>query len=219
VSQELQAERAVNAEGMSNEVCAGDRTRDSADLELLHRMACGDERAVSQLYDAHSPRLFGLAHAIVRERADAEEVVVDAFAKAWHDAARFDAARGSVVGWLTTIVRSRALDLVRARTRRARAHERAGVHAAVDADLDAKGSAARSFATPAMDAEVLSTELARALRTLPDAQRQVVELAFFKGASHSRIAEQLGLPLGTVKTRARMALRTMRAALVVPPRM
>jgi len=218
VGQELQAEREENAEGMSCGVRAGDRTHDSSDLELVHRMARGDERAVAQLYDAHSPQLFGLAHAIVRERADAEEVILDAFAKAWHEAARFDAARGTVVAWLTTIVRSRAIDLVRARTRRQQAHERAGVHAAVDAELGVQGSAALTGGTTAMDAESLSAELARALHTLPAAQRQVVELAFFGGASHSRIAVQLGLPLGTVKTRARLALCTMRAALVASPR-
>ena len=92
----------------------------TADRDLVARAAGGDERAMAGLYDRYGQVLYAVAYRIVGERADAEEVVLDAFAQAWRDAPRFEAARGSVAGWLTMIARSRALDLVRARSRRDR---------------------------------------------------------------------------------------------------
>src|SRR3954452_19591297 len=92
----------------------------TADRDLVARAAGGDERAMAGLYDRYGQVLYAVAYRIVGERADAEEVVLDAFAQAWRDAPRFDATRGSVAGWLTMIARSRALDLVRARSRRDR---------------------------------------------------------------------------------------------------
>src|SRR2546428_683432 len=88
-------------------------------------MAAGDERALGELYDRHAATAYALAMAIVGERADAEEVVADAFAQVWRTCAQFDPARGSVPAWLATITRTRALDLLRARGRRARAVDRA----------------------------------------------------------------------------------------------
>src|SRR3989449_3035863 len=88
-------------------------------------MAVGDERALTALYDRHGSASYALALAIVGERADAEEVVADAFGQAWRTAAQFDPSRGSVAAWLATITRTRALDLLRSRRRRARALERA----------------------------------------------------------------------------------------------
>ena len=95
------------------------------DRVLVERMAAGDERSLGELYDRYGGTAYALAYAIVRETADAEEVVADALGQAWRTAAQFDPSRGSVPAWLATITRTRALDLVRARGRRARAHERA----------------------------------------------------------------------------------------------
>src|SRR6266540_2446179 len=107
-------------------------------------MAAGDERALGELYDRHGSTVYALARAIVGERADTEEVVADAFGQAWRTAGQFDPARGSVTAWLATITRTRALDLVRARERRARSRRRAtGDAAARDAIAGrAPGSAA-----------------------------------------------------------------------------
>ena len=91
-----------------------------ADRDLMARAAGGDDRAMAGLYDRYGQVLYAVAYRIVGERADAEEVVLDAFTQAWRDAPKFDAARGSVAGWLTMIARSRALDLTRARSRRDR---------------------------------------------------------------------------------------------------
>src|SRR5437867_11184172 len=105
-------------------------------------MTAGDDRALAELYDRHASTLYALAVAIVRERADAEEVVADALGQAWRTAAQFDPARGTVGAWLATITRTRALDLLRARGRRAHARARAA------REGDAGGGVRLSSAAP-----------------------------------------------------------------------
>jgi RNA polymerase sigma-70 factor (ECF subfamily) len=176
------------------------------DLDLVAAMARGEERAASELYDRHAAVVYGLALRMVGEAADAEEVVLDAFSQAWRDAARYDTSRGSVTGWLTTIVRTRALDLIRARGRRARMTD--------DIALDTEAPAGMSEGFPEPDQRVVDGERASAvtaaLRTLPDAQRHAIELAFFEGLTHHETAERLREPLGTVKTRIRLGMLKLR---------
>lgn len=181
------------------------------DASLVLAMTRGDAEAMSALYDRYAPNLLGLALRITREQADAEEVVVDTFAQAWRDAPRFEATRGSVAAWLATIARSRALDTIRSRTRRGKLADAA--------ELESDGAFAPAmgsgFASPV--ANVLADERSRrirdALMELPDAQRTAIDLAYFEGLSQSEIAERLGEPLGTVKTRVRLGLRKMRELL------
>lgn len=184
-------------------------TTGAPDHELVVAMARGDERAASTLYDRHAPVLYGLALRMVREPADAEEVVIDAFGQAWRDAARYDTTRGSVCGWLTTIARTRALDLIRARGRRARVNDAIAV---ADGPPTAMGEG-----FPAPDRGIADREQATAvsgaLGVLPDAQRRAIELAFFEGLTHQEVAERLGEPLGTVKTRIRLGMHKLRDAL------
>lgn len=176
------------------------------DSALVLGMTTGDASAMSALYDRYAPGLLGLALRITREQADAEEVVVDTFAQAWREAARFEVGRGSVAAWLVTIARSRALDLLRARSRRGRLDD------AAEAERAAPVAMGSGFVSPI--ASVLADERARkiqdALLVLPDAQRTAIELAYFEGLSQSEIAERLHEPLGTVKTRLRLGLRKMR---------
>jgi RNA polymerase sigma-70 factor (ECF subfamily) len=176
------------------------------DLDLVAAMARGEERAASELYDRHAAVVYGLALRMVGEAADAEEVVLDAFSQAWRDAARYDTSRGSVTGWLTTIVRTRALDLIRARGRRARMTD--------DIASDTEAPAGMSEGFPEPDQRVVDGErasaVAAALRTLPDAQRHAIELAFFEGLTHHETAERLREPLGTVKTRIRLGMLKLR---------
>lgn len=198
----------------TDEFDGGSSLSDEDAAALVRLMVHGDEEAVSRLYDEYGSRLFGLALALLKERADAEEVVLDTFTQAWRSASAFDVARGSVRTWLATIARSRSLDYLRSRTRRLVAHERASVEASFTrGDSDATACRAAT-AIDMIVHEELQTQLAGALRLLPPEQRQVIELSFLGGSSHSRVAELLGLPLGTVKTRARSALRKMRTALV-----
>jgi RNA polymerase sigma-70 factor (ECF subfamily) len=176
------------------------------DLELVAAMARGDEQAASRLYDRHSAVMYGLALRMVGESADADEVVLEAFAQAWRDAARYDRSRGSVVGWLTTMARTRALDLIRARSRRAKMTDAAATQ--LDAPA-AMGEGFRSADTMLDDAD-RATAVATALNGLPDAQRRAIELAFFEGLTHPEVAERLREPLGTVKTRIRLGMQKLR---------
>lgn len=182
----------------------------TSDDVLVRAMAAGEPDAMGHLYDRWSSSIFGLALRITRERADAEEVVVDAFAQAWRDAKRFEPGRGSVGAWLATIARSRALDLVRATGRRNRLADTAAA-SSVDASI-AMGSP-----SPSPSAHVEDDERARKVRAaldqLPAPQRAALELAYFGGLSQSEIAERLSEPLGTVKTRVRLGLHKLREQL------
>ena len=180
------------------------------DRTLLERAAQGDEAAFEQLYDRYSAVLYALALRIAGEASDAEEIVLDSFAQAWRDATRFRPERGSVIAWLTTICRSRALDLVRARGRRGKLLDSA--HAAEPDAPPAMGSAP---APGDRELDLLERRqwVADALRALSQPQRQAIELAYYDGLSHSEIAERLGEPLGTVKTRVRLAMEKLRETL------
>lgn len=173
-------------------------------------MADADERALGELYDRHGRTEYALALAIVGERADAEEVVADAFGQAWRTAAQFDPSRGSVGAWLATITRTRALDLVRARGRRARALERVSQ---ADTDAVATLGAAADAPDRSLEREEARGLVARSLAVLPDPQRRVIELAYFGGLSQTEIAAELREPLGTVKTRMRAGMEKLRGSL------
>jgi len=181
-----------------------------ADRALVAGAAGGDERAMAGLYDRYGQVLYAVAYRIVGERADAEEVVLEAFAQAWRDAPRFEAARGSVAGWLTMIARSRALDLVRARSRRDRITA-AAASARPDAPL-AMGEV-RPDPSAGMDHSERRREVRLALEALSAPQRQAIELAYYEGLSQSEIAERLQEPLGTIKTRIRLGMQKLRDAL------
>jgi RNA polymerase sigma-70 factor (ECF subfamily) len=183
----------------------------SPDSALVALAASGDERALGELYDRYGGMAFSLACAIVGEHADAEEVVADAFAQVWRSASGFDPARGSVAAWLATIVRTRALDLVRSRKRRARVLEEAAVV------TDEGETLVLAPTTEAADRSAELTETSaivrRSLAELPAPQRRVIELAYFGGLSQSEIATHLSEPLGTVKTRMRAGMEKLRQSL------
>ena len=186
------------------------RPSPAADGELVARAAAGDERAIGQLYDRYGAVLFAVAYRIAGQRADAEEVVLEAFAQAWREAPRFEAGRGSVASWLTTIARSRALDLVRARSRRDR------LTATAAADRPGTSPAMGDFRPDpagALDNDERRRQVRQALETLSAPQREAIELAYFEGLSQSEIAERLQEPLGTVKTRVRLGMQKLRECL------
>jgi RNA polymerase sigma-70 factor (ECF subfamily) len=174
------------------------RPGDGAILSLL---AAGDEGALGELYDRFGAVAYRLALWIVRDPGFAEDVVQDAFLSVWRSASSFDAGRGSVRGWLLMIVHRRAVDLVKREERRGEQRpdmvpETVGVSAA--------------------EAAALRTDRGRvqeALRTLPEGERQALELAYYGGLSQSQIAKRLKVPLGTIKSRVFNGLRHLRAAL------
>ena len=181
----------------------GSRSAD-ADVRLVSRLADGDMDAAGELYDRYASQVFGLARRILRNDDDAEEVVQDVFAQAWRTSRVFESRRGSVAGWLLMMTRTRAIDRLRAR------------HARPDT---AAGAPSHTLASSTLlpSEQVLSDEQARRIRetlaTLPEAQRQAVELAYYEGLTQSEIAQRLSEPLGTVKTRIRTALITLRERL------
>lgn len=182
----------------------------SGDLELVRRAARGEEAALAALYDRYASLLYGFAFRIAGEGADAEEIVLDAFSQAWRDAGSYEPGRGSVAGWLTMICRSRAIDLVRARGRRSRLAESAGAGDPEGAPAMGTGPGPADRSSEDRERHAL---IDRALSDLAPPQRVAVELAFYDGLSHAEIAERLGEPLGTVKTRVRLGLRKLRDAL------
>ena len=185
----------------------------TSDHELVSRMAAGDERALGQFYDRFSNLVYSLAFKILGDSADAEEAVADAFLQVWNTAEKFDAGRASPAAWVTMITRTRALDRVRSRKRRALVLETA---TAESDDVEATALPISSQGNqPDRQAEQADFRgrVERTLRELPDNQRKVIELAYFGGLSHSEIAETLNEPLGTIKTRVRSALSKLRGAL------
>ena len=180
------------------------------DVELVTAMARGDEAAASALYDRHAAIVYGLALRIVGEPADAEEVVIDGFSQAWRDADRYDKSRGSVAGWLTTIVRTRALDLVRARGRRSRITDNAADQFETPIGMGQGFAPTDRLAVENERADAVAS----AMDELPIAQRTAIELAFFEGLTHLEVAERLHEPLGTIKTRIRLGMHKLREMLV-----
>ena len=182
----------------------------AADLaELLKRSARGDEQAFAELYDATSARAFGLAVRVVRDPAQAEEVMQEAFLEIWKSASRFDPARGSGVSWLLTIVHRKAVDRVRsaeASSRRESTYHHENQPVAHDATAEA--------AQASMEARRVRT----ALQSLTEVQREALELAYFGGYTHTEVASMLDLPVGTAKTRIRDGLIRLRDTMGVGTR-
>ena len=179
--------------------------RSSDDLELLRRVVDRRPEALSELYDRFSPLLLAIARRILGSTADAEEILQETFLQAWNQAEHYDSGRSSVSTWLVLIARSRALDRLRQRLSRDR------VVAAVEAEPAAPDASGRS------DEHVLIQERRKRVRSalagLPVEQKQVMELAFFEGLSQTEIAERTETPLGTVKTRALLAMKKLRREL------
>jgi RNA polymerase sigma-70 factor (ECF subfamily) len=184
-----------------------------SDAALVARMAAGDEHALGVLYDRLATTVHTIAYYLLGQADDAEDAVEETFWQAWREAGRYDASRGAVSTWLSTIARSRALDRQRARRRRAE-EPLEGVAPSTDGSGGVAGSRAPR-ANPQQEAEASerARDVAAALEKLPAEQREVIELAYFGGLSQSEIAARTSLPLGTVKTRARLALEKLRAPL------
>ena len=177
---------------------------------LVVGMASGDEHAASRLYDECSPVLYALALRIVGESADAEEVVLEAFTQAWSSASLYQSERSSVLSWLAMMTRTRALDHIRARTRRSRAVTQA---VRVMGDEPIANSAATPVVSDQMEVDERASAVTSALQRLSHPQQVAIELAYFAGLTHLEIAERLGEPLGTIKTRIRLAIQHLRDVL------
>ena len=178
------------------------RLSQEEERRLLARLRARDEEALAELYDELAPWVLGLAFRILQDDDEAEEVVGDVFTQVWRHADRHDARRGPLVPWILSIARNRALDLLRRRRRWWHKAER--WQRARDTD-DGGVTAAAGVAEASVPGFPVHREVHQALAALPEDQRRVVALAYFEGLSHSEIAKRLDVPLGTVKTRMRIA--------------
>jgi RNA polymerase sigma-70 factor, ECF subfamily len=175
------------------------------DSALIERTMAGDEAALSTLYDRYSAMLFGMLMRILRDQQAAEEVLQDLFLQLWRNAAQFDSKRGSLPAWLMVIGRNRAISRLRGRRDREVLEEEEGDYA----NTFASGQNIEDEAVRAQ----LARNVSAALEQLPSEQKQAVELAYFEGMTQSEIANRTGIPLGTVKTRVRTAMQTLRQIL------
>lgn len=180
---------------------------DAFDLELHRRVAAGDDGAFDRLYRRYGPASYALALRVTRQPSLAEEVVQEAFLSLWRTPEAFDPARGTFRAFFLSLVHHRAVDTVRreerlrSRTQRAQNLEPVrGEDVAEDVVEDA-------------DLVRRRERIREALEALPAEQRQVIELAYFGGATQARIAEELQIPIGTVKTRTLAAMRKLRRTL------
>jgi RNA polymerase sigma-70 factor (ECF subfamily) len=172
----------------------------------LGNIARGDSQALAQLYDECAPSLLGLARRLLRNVADAEEIILDVFEQVWRTAPSFDPGRGSVWRWLTMLVKSRAVDRLRTAAVR---HDRDRL--SIEDHWDLASHDPLPDHTTIFDQE--RTLIRSALQLLPHEQRQAVELAYYSGLTHVEIASELNAPLGTIKTRIRVGMEKLRASL------
>lgn len=172
---------------------------------VVARIAAGDQAAMAEFYDATCTQAFGLALRIVGNRTAAEDVLEDVYVQIWRQADRYAPERGSPLAWLMMITRTRSLDHVRARA--ANPVKSSPLAEAVDLASTESSPEERSAAAE------WHAPIHAALADLPREQREVIDLAYFDGLSHSEIAEQLGVPVGTVKTRMRLGMSKLRDVL------
>jgi RNA polymerase sigma-70 factor (ECF subfamily) len=175
--------------------------------ELLHRIAAKDARALEELYGRLARPLFGVIFSIVKDKEDAEEILLDAFLQVWDKAASYDMRKGSVWGWLLALARNRAIDKVRSKVFKNRARE-----TGTEEELE---TAAPEAPDPyhLMDHARRMARITEAMGRISPEHRCVLEAAYFEGRSQSEVAKHLGMPLGTVKTRMRDAMRHLQILL------
>ena len=178
------------------------------DGALVARVADGDVLAFETLYDRYRAQAFGLAVRLTHRRGTAEEITQDAFLTLWRKASHYDRRRGSVAPWLLTFVRHRAIDSLRSGARRERT---------VDLESAAERLEAPDRTDDVVAAREQSRDARRLLKELPADQREVIELAYFAGLTQGEIAARVGIPLGTVKGRSRLALDKLRRSLASEP--
>ena len=181
----------------------------AGEASLRQRLIAGDERALAELIEVASPWLLGVTRSLLGDADEAEEVVLEVFAAAWDRARSLTNEHDALLPWLLRIARNRAIDRLRRRRRWRLKVERADAYGALAPDR-----------VPAVDIDEAATpgwhvheSVHAALDALPPEQREAVRLAYFQGLTHSEIAKHLGIPIGTVKTRLRLAFDKLRHSL------
>jgi RNA polymerase sigma-70 factor (ECF subfamily) len=170
----------------------------SPDAMLVSAIRSGDEQAMAQLYERYSPIVYSVAVRVLGDTGGAEDILQEVFMQLWRSPDAFDATRGSLPGWLAVITRNRAIDSLRKRRPET---DISDVVVSVEPDLAGVAESSRAL-----------EKIRGALAGMPPPQRSALEMAFFEGLTHTEIAEKTGEPLGTIKTRIRVGLLTLRKA-------
>lgn len=184
---------------------AGDDLLDLDDATLATQVAGGSAAALEVLYDRYSRIVLSFATRMLGDRQSGEELLQEVFFRAWQQAHNYSAGRGSFATWLLSITHNMSIDEIRKRRRRPQRAESADPVLMLTNVRDQSPSVEESAELGA-----LRETMARAIRTLPDAQRRAIELAYFRGLTQREIAEELDEPLGTIKTRMRLGMRKLR---------
>lgn len=172
-----------------------------SDEQLMAQVTAGNEAALELLYDRYATAVMGVAYRVLQNRGEAEDVVQETFWRAWENAKQFQAQRGSCKNWLLSISRNLAIDALRRHKVRPSAAESEAVEILLEREPDEESDTATAAAT-----NITHQQMSQALATLPNDQQTVLQLAYFGGLTRREIAEQENVPLGTVHTRARLAL-------------
>ncbi len=178
----------------------------TSDGELACALRESDSAAFAELYDRYAPRLFALALRMLKQTSDAEALVSDVFSEIWRKPTSFDPNRGQFHTYLLTLARSRAIDRIRSTTLRTDK----SIAAARSKSAERRTESANLSPANIALVEERDQLVRAAVESLEPEHRQTLELAYFDGLTHVEIAEQTGLPLGTVKTRIRQAMQTLR---------
>lgn len=171
------------------------------DCELIKRLVERDGDALSALYDRYGALVYSVALRVLRDAGAAEEILQDIFYSLWEKAARFDATRGSLAGWLLVMSRNRAISRLRRRGPEQ------------SEDMEQMTVAIPEGIEQDLGQRALLATARKAIEDLADGQREAIELAYFEGLTHSEIAQRTGQPLGTIKTRVRTALENLKKTL------
>jgi RNA polymerase sigma-70 factor (ECF subfamily) len=171
----------------------------TSDLALVTAIRSGDQSAMAALYDRYSSIVYAVALRVLQDTGAAEDVLQDIFMQLWRHPGAFDASRGNMPAWLAVIARHRAIDALR---RRRPENDIADVIVSVEPDFASDADRSRAM-----------EKVRGALNTMPPPQKSALEMAYFEGLTHSEIAEKTGEPLGTIKTRIRTGLLSLRKVL------
>lgn len=170
-----------------------------SDLALVAAIRAGDQGAMAALYDRYSSIVYAVALRVLQDTGAAEDVLQDIFMQLWRNPGAFDASRGNMAAWLAVIARNRAIDALR---RRRPQDDIENVIVSVEPDMASEAERSRAMG-----------KIRGAMEAMPAAQRSALELAYFEGLTHTEIAEKTGEPLGTIKTRIRTGLMSLRKVL------
>ena len=178
------------------------------DINLLRRVSAGDESAIGEIYDLYNKYLFTTIYFILKNEAEAEDVLQEVFFLIWDKINTYDERLGNPISWMTRISRNRAIDKLRAKKQSSDIDE-TNETLIIDLNEDYKKSNPEFIAVAGQEQK----EVLEAIKELDEVQRQLIEYAYYQGFSHSELSEHFKIPLGTVKTKIRSAMMFLRERL------